>query len=762
MAIQYRRVEQSSPMVHFGHQARGSIAKYAACPDREQFFYLVNAEEFPDIYATAFGIVGSALERLSSTETGAFDRFTYSEPAFRQRLGDLKGSPFEHRHDAPPGSLDTSQCRHVLRQYAPTALVDGCWLQYVSQAATCDRPVFAELFRLFVSKLDDANAETGNHALYRRLLDQAGIAMPATASREFAEHTQIRDAAFSLALFQLSISLFPRAFLPEIIGLTLAHYARISAVYAVMTADVLSRLNLPSRFFEAATVSGTDALRLTADLVVAYLLDLEETGGAEIVQTHWQRIWDGVLVQRALETKLFEGLTEIDPPTARARVIEIFRTKLPYARGHHRDTYLGDTRIESWLQTGDVPALVDALADSTYIDRQHPGQSPFLVDLLGFHGPMYKTFTEQEIGVIVDWIKDLPQRSKDGGYATSSDPVGTAANPHDPIRPSAVANSGPASSPSDADANIRGNRGLFHLLVNRDLYPDALPRAQRYVVDQLAHTRAALKRKRLAPALRPFSFTPQTLEDRVAAIYQHEVDAYKRFSPPPRFSRQEYLWLLVQASPIPLVDGCWLQNCFNLNPTPAAAGLRTIYIDEVGNGVPTRNHARIYRESLLNAGIALPQTTSRAFIEQPDLPDINFKLAAYLLAISQFPRRFLPEIIGLNLAIELSGLGNFYMRVVDEMGHWGLDSRFFALHLAIDNLASGHSAIAKQVVKAYLDDIRIRQGETEMQRHWQRIWTGYASLTIVPKYAWLAIAARFVLRFGPKRLRLFLTGLDPL
>ena len=71
----------------------------------------------------------------------------------------------------------------------------------------------------------------------------------------------------------------------------------------------------------------------------------------------------------------------------------------------------------------------------------------------------------------------------------------------------------------------------------------------------------------------------------------------------------------------------------------------------------------------------------------------------------------MPEIIGLNLAIELGGLGSVYQRLVDELEFWEIESQIIRLHISIDNLASGHSAIAREVIMLYLDGILNQHGD---------------------------------------------------
>jgi len=100
--------------------------------------------------------------------------------------------------------------------------------------------------------------------------------------------------------------------------------------------------------------------------------------------------------------------------------------------------------------------------------------------------------------------------------------------------------------------------------------------------------------------------------------------------------------------------------------------------------------------------------------------------------LSSFSIEFLPELLGLNMAIELSGLGKSYMSLVDDWNYWGIDPSIANIHISIDNAASGHTFLAKKAIKLYMDElINITADRASLDKHWRRIYTGYASLRFV-------------------------------
>lgn len=47
------------------------------------------------------------------------------------------------------------------------------------------------------------------------------------------------------------------------------------------------------------------------------------------------------------------------------------------------------------------------------------------------------------------------------------------------------------------------------------------------------------------------------------------------------------------------------------------------------------------------------------------------------------------------------------------------------LHISIDNLASGHGAVAARAVKQYLESVRLRYGDAGVDEHWRRVLSGF-------------------------------------
>ncbi|GAW86723.1 hypothetical protein bplSymb_SCF03701P004 [Bathymodiolus platifrons methanotrophic gill symbiont] len=191
---------------------------------------------------------------------------------------------------------------------------------------------------------------------------------------------------------------------------------------------------------------------------------------------------------------------------------------------------------------------------------------------------------------------------------------------------------------------------------------------------------------------------------------------------------------LEQIAPMILIDGCWLQNSQvlqSINPGISDI-LFNIYCDEIGNGQLEKNHPYIFQQLLESLSIMLPPAHSNAFVKHSGFMNSAFDLPVYMLTLSSFSEKFLPELLGLNMAIELSGLGKGHMRLVDDWKYWGIDPGIANIHISIDNAASGHTFMAKKAIKLYMDDIlRSTADQTVLDKHWRRIFSGYASLRFV-------------------------------
>lgn len=717
--------------VSFGWRKHEKLQTYASTPERELFYYLINADAYLDVFPRARQVVTHSLSlaQVARRTSGALPErlqgFTYTPEALASRLEAL----YRHQYTAQQYTVttpDRAPLLYELRQYAPTALVDGCWLQHASQAAACHTDIAARLFAIYTEKIGDGETSRHYGNMYQDLLHSAEMYFPEVTSRAFTTQSDLVETAFTNPVFQLSLSLFPRVYLPEILGFTLGHFFHRPDGFWCTLAAALPRYGLDGRYYQCYALADKPgkAACLAQEAVTLYLDGIVDEDKR---QHYWQRLWTGVVVHTVITQGWWHDMqTYLAAPRAmspRDKMLAMLRHKAPYAQNFHRDKKLGKMRLNERFaaEPFDAEGLLEALAASPYIDREDPAHSPFLTHLIRFGGPMFRIFTAEEQATIVEWIHSLSSDPQPQACASST------ANPPPPSPPTH------ASTASDYWAQDLkkyarcSKRELYHYLVNVDLYPDVLSKAHDIALQYFRRAKATMRKWSLPKHLRFFPYSHNAFEERVRAMYDTQTSAYKEFVPPAKVPKDGLIWFMKQYAPSSMVDGCWLQNMAKVGTshTEIAARLFRIYADELGNANPTHNHPNVYRRFLESVHIDMPPTDSFAFVQQPEIRETAFDVPLLLLSVSMFPKTFLPEIIGVNLAIELNGLGRDYMVMIDDLTYWKLDPYYFALHLTIDNMASGHTAVSIETVELYLDQVLATNGKEAVQREWERIWTGY-------------------------------------
>lgn len=263
----------------------------------------------------------------------------------------------------------------------------------------------------------------------------------------------------------------------------------------------------------------------------------------------------------------------------------------------------------------------------------------------------------------------------------------------------------------------------FHYLVNIEDYPDFLPMARELALDFFSKADYAAD-----PHHRPFEYTKEAFDERMHAIYNGFVAT---MDDPHWLDRDNYstpavIENLRQKAPMNLVDGAWLQNILNTGPCDdVQSRLFAIWADEAGNGQTDQNHCNVYDALLRSSGVYLPPITSQSFIEVDLLPSA-WSNPVFQLSVGMFPQEFFPELLGMTLYLEWEATPTLTPTVRMLRGR-KINPHFYSLHVAIDNVASGHGALAKEAITLYLDRIRESGGDAEVQRHWRRIWNGYVT-----------------------------------
>ncbi|MFE4452996.1 iron-containing redox enzyme family protein [Streptomyces sp. NPDC056796] len=617
---------------------------------------------------------------------------------------------------------------------APLAVQDGAWFQWLTSPGSADDPSALALLALFASDVGVGRPRASRGSAYVSLLREAGLGEYAVPASRLALDRRIADRDFYLPALLLAMSRLPDDFLPEILGADLCLRAAgplppLAAVeaYADRPAEPPPAGGTAGR----ETPGAGERWETVRSCLASHGRDTERVADGFSWAWGALRRWSG---------DLYDDLDRArDPAYAMA---ELLRARAREGAAYHQRYVLSGRSLSAWLRDcrSDPADFLDVLAASDLVRPGHAERSRLVNGLVLQRGPMFRVFSPQDLAVIRRWINSLPAA---GGPA--SEEPGRAPAPSCPSPPGLRPRQGtrPAEGPSPTDL-----RSAYHLLQHRPQTPALRRYSADYVRGWLGRARHGIDRDpRAMPAawpadgLRPWLLDQHDRHDRE---WESSRDA-------PLPSRDELIDSTVQLAPLTLIDGAWLQGFTDYELASSEHGyfLFETYWDELGNGVPGLNHPLIYRQVLADMDVELPPTASMEFARWPGFAERSFALPVYWLSIGRYPQTFLPEVLGLNLAMELSGVGGGYRRAHTALRKYGFSTRFVDIHNTIDNVATGHSAWAADAVDAYLASVLKTHGTGAQATAWQRVRAGFRSLD-PPDGRGARRAARRALRSGPR------------
>ena len=168
----------------------------------------------------------------------------------------------------------------------------------------------------------------------------------------------------------------------------------------------------------------------------------------------------------------------------------------------------------------------------------------------------------------------------------------------------------------------------------------------------------------------------------------HEYLEARKAGAPRRFfpSKSSALHFIKLVAPTKLVDGAWLYGLLPHWQDARFDALIQTYIEELGEGLPTKNHVVLYRKLLASQGLE----------HFEPLDDDHFTQGAIQLALAYNADHFLPEVIGFNLGYEQLPL--HLLITAYELQELGIDPYYFTLHVTVDNADSGHARKAVDAI----------------------------------------------------------------
>jgi hypothetical protein len=649
----------------------------------------------------------------------------------------------------------------ILLGYAPTALLDGCWLAAAVHVRCAHSPLGAALIDAFYLESGEGDAGRHHGNLYRGLLAAAGLSLPEATSAALAEDPRLDEADFELALpgLELARPLGVPA-LSEIVGFHAAATVLGPPPCVRRAAGVRPGLFLTAH--DAGSPQGQRAELLARRCLAAWA----ESGGAD-----WHALWRGAsrLIRRRQA-----WLTSLRPAAERSpwqAMIELVQAKARHGFGYHRQLALGGRRFDEWFDTRgsqrpDARGFLRELARSRWVVPGQPERSPLVQRAVAFGGPMFGVFTEDELAVMRAWITALgspdPSQREDAPAAQiPTSPTIQTAPPQDvpPV-------------PARSAARLPPLPLLYHRLLSRGGEPATAALAREHVERTLVRAARAVTPARLrAQGLWPYSaprlqgwVEARLLEQLFDGKNPEELDAVPDTTGlVPELVHQDVVFLLLQLAPAALVDGAWLHGAASPASfhTPVSSLLFRIYRDELGAGVACQHHGNVLRRALAAQGVDLPPCDSAEFAAWPGLLPAAFSTPVLWLAVALHGDAFLPELLGLNLAIEMAGVGRTYERAIHLLRRHGIDAYFFELHNTIDNGATGHTAWSAQAIRLYFDEQLPRGDAAAREQAWLRLWRGHAAYALSSGPLLRAVALRLGPRLGWRWLRRQLVGGPP-
>lgn len=625
--------------------------------------------------------------------------------------------------------LDSEESKFILCQYSPIALLEGSALQNIAHAGN-NHELTATKGHLIHSWYVGGGRYTDNQSvLYRQLLQKYSIYLPSVCSESFADALGINPKAWALPAWWLSLSLFPEEYKAEILGATLFSLTVLAPMLVQSAKEARA-----SAWFQARNSSKREAMQAAAKSAIAHILAEDND------RIIFFRIVKGFLISRLLlDAWQSEVTAQLDRGhlSPQAAMVRLVKQKAKYAAGYHSRLKLGPDPFDS-LITHDAASFVKMLGQSRWVSPGQPDKSLLLTRLIAFGGPMFRIFNDEELFIIRTWIESLS--ISDPPFEQRTSPANA-----DTVTPNAVpAQAHPAIKTASKMASI-DIRDLYHQLLNIERYPHVRSTACAFATKWLARSALSLERSADALPFKEYSLWQlrEWFERKAIAqaqSYAANSNQSAKCHDHGSKTRDEVIEEALQLCPMIFIDGAWLQRWTSAGLVDSQIGalLYKIYSDEIGNGELELNHPNIYRALMRQMNISLPDFRNIDFAYFPRFNKESFLVPVFWLSLSQFPRRFLPETLGLNLAMELSGVGGAYRTARDELRQHGFSTLFVDLHNTIDNVSSGHSAMALTTIEWYLDEIRHVHGSQLVDEQWRRVWNGFRSLS-PPRRHWKEI-----------------------
>ena len=590
----------------------------------------------------------------------------------------------------------------------PMASILGCFLQNILAASEFESKLKIEQAALFADDMGITGTQSSRYDEYKLLLGRFELQSYVTNALSSLPKNTIEDGFFALPAILLSLSRRPDTVGFELCGIDLLFrtvgmlpcWKSVAKAYP----DWINwnRLDLSLAHHDSNIPSPLEVSRS----VVAHYTALDQKKSARIRRAIY---WGFCLLQQWNEHILDHLISWSHPDHA---MTELIQMRAYTASTYHNAYALKGCPLSNHFQEAvhNPEKLVALLAQSNLVSPGNASKSVLINKIIGPNGKMFGVFTSRECRIIRNWIDGLSKQSKP------------------------TLSSGPKTEPvvfsvrlgdMTLGANPNNVRAAYCVLQGHVLAPKTRDFAVNYV-------RYWMKRAQTLPNQLPMVWSEDSLHMWLQSQHDRQNQQLSPINNVELPSLEQVISDTLKLAPLLLIDGAWLQGFSDIKfASSRVTGLLfKIYWDELGSGQYAMNHPKIYRDLLSEMGVQLPPTASMAFAFHPSLPEQSFWLPVLWLCLSKLPVTFLPEILGINLAIELSGIGNGYRHAGFCLKSYGFSTRFVDLHNSIDNIETGHSAWSIEAINQYMKAISKEDTDT-LSTHWKRICCGFNAKSVL-------------------------------
>ncbi|MBJ7263141.1 MAG: iron-containing redox enzyme family protein [Burkholderiaceae bacterium] len=542
---------------------------------------------------------------------------------------------------------------------------------------------------------------------YQELLRCHGLADAGENLLHSGSDLRISDGAFNFAAPLTVLGYFPESLAGEILGVNL--YLRQCGLLPPLE-FVANDDSLAKQYLDLARDPGgssTDLLELAETAVREFLGDADEAKYTAVRQGYFWARRQAETMNQAMLAVLERW---VDPREAAQHFVN--RRRLDACQ-YHEKVRLNDVPMQSLLEDDDPLLFLDHLAASAYVRAGKPESSLLLTGLISPRGKMFRIFNRDDITILHRWILGLPYADAPlhpAAYHMWKDDGALAETIDDGVEAQTLM--------TNTDA-----RQAYLRLLHEELTSAEETYAKQYVVRWLARAARSVARGN-CPL--PEKWAPDVLYQWLKCQHQASNKTFEQEYDLP--SHESVVADILSLAPLTMIDGAWLAGFAHPAVACSVHGCRLFetFFDELGNGIEGQNHPVIYRNLLREIHGDLPATVDPGYANASCFSDKDFELPVFWLAIGRYPLTYCPEILGLNLAMELSGVGGGYRRTHKALIAYGYPTMFVDLHNSIDNISSGHTAWAAASLDAYLSTF----SRSDSAAVWARVRTGFAALNL--------------------------------